>query len=115
MKKIKRGTDAWSVELKPTRDIAAEMGKRKKEGQVLVGFALETDNELEHARQKLKKKNLDLVVLNSMRDSGAGFGTDTNRVTMIDSSEKIEKFELKAKAQVANDLVQRIIKLLEDA
>jgi phosphopantothenoylcysteine decarboxylase/phosphopantothenate--cysteine ligase len=115
VKKVKRGTGAWSVELKPTRDIAAEMGKRKKEGQVLVGFALETDNELEHARQKLKKKNLDLVVLNSMRDSGAGFGTDTNRVTMIDSSEKIEKFELKAKAQVANDLVQRIIKLLEDA
>jgi len=114
-KKVKRGDGAWSIELKPTRDIAAEMGKRKKEGQVLVGFALETDNEVEHARMKLEKKNLDLVVLNSMQDRGAGFGTDTNRVTMIDREGKIDHFELKPKTQVAMDLVQRVVKMLEDA
>ena len=114
-KKVKRGAGAWSIELEPTKDIAAEMGKRKKSGQVLVGFALETDNELEHARSKLKKKNLDLVVLNSMQDHGAGFGTETNQVTMIDSMGNVEEYELKPKSQVANDLVMRVIKLLDDA
>jgi phosphopantothenoylcysteine decarboxylase/phosphopantothenate--cysteine ligase len=114
-KKVKRGTGEWTIQLKPTKDIAAEMGGRKSEGQVLVGFALETDNEEEHARQKLEKKNLDLVVLNSMRDSGAGFGTETNRVTMIDRMGNVEKYELKPKAQVAVDLVQRVLKILEDA
>jgi phosphopantothenoylcysteine decarboxylase/phosphopantothenate--cysteine ligase len=114
-KKAKRGDGEWSIELKPTRDIAAEMGKKKRDGQVMVGFALETDNELEHARMKLEKKNLDLVVLNSMQDRGAGFGTDTNRVTMIDRGGAIDKYELKPKAQVAQDLVQRVIKMLEDA
>ncbi len=114
-KKVKRGEEEWTIQLKPTRDIAAEMGKRKSEGQVLVGFALETDNELEHARSKLKKKNLDLMVLNSMQDEGAGFGTDTNRVTMIDRSGNSEKFELKPKNQVASDLVGRVIKMIDDA
>jgi len=114
-KKVKRGTGEWTIQLKPTLDIAAEMGRRKSAGQVLVGFALETDNELEHARLKLEKKNLDLVVLNSMRDSGAGFGTDTNRVTMIDRLGNIDKYELKPKAQVAGDLVQRVIKISKDA
>ena len=114
-KKVKRGEGDWTIQLKPTRDIAAEMGKRKSEGQVLVGFALETDNELEHARSKLKKKNLDLMVLNSMQDEGAGFGTDTNRVTMIDRSGNSEKFELKPKNQVASDLVGRVIKMIDDA
>jgi phosphopantothenoylcysteine decarboxylase/phosphopantothenate--cysteine ligase len=114
-KKIKRTDGVWTLELKATRDIAAEMGKRKKTGQVLVGFALETDNEIEHARQKLEKKNLDLVVLNSMQDRGAGFGTDTNRVTMIDSAGKIERYGLKPKARVAQDLVQRVLKMLENA
>ncbi len=114
-KKVKRGTGEWTIQLKPTLDIAAEMGRRKSAGQVLVGFALETDNEMEHARLKLEKKNLDLVVLNSMRDSGAGFGTDTNRVTMIDRLGNIDKYELKPKAQVAGDLVQRVIKISKDA
>ena len=114
-KKVKRGTGEWTIQLKPTRDIAAEMGQRKSEGQVLVGFALETDNEEEHARQKLEKKNLDLVVLNSMQDRGAGFGTKTNRVSMIDRMGNIEKYELKPKTQVAVDLVQRVLKILEDA
>lgn len=114
-KKVKRGAEEWSIQLKPTRDIAAEMGRKKKKGQILVGFALETDNELEHARQKLEKKNLDLVVLNSMQDKGAGFGTDTNRVTMIDRQGNVAKYELKPKKQVANDLVHRVVKMIEDA
>lgn len=114
-KKVKRGTDEWTIQLKPTRDIAAEMGRRKKKGQLLVGFALETDKEEEHARQKLEKKNLDLVVLNSMQDKGAGFGCDTNKVTMIDRRGNAEKYELKPKEQVASDLVQRVIKMVEDA
>ncbi len=80
-----------------------------------MGFALETDNELDFARRKLEKKNLDLIVLNSMQDRGAGFGTDTNQVTMIDRMGNADKFELKPKEQVAVDLVQRVIKMLEDA
>ena len=114
-KKVKRSKGDWTIELKPTTDIAASLAKRKKEKQVMVGFALETDNEIEHARKKLEKKNLDLIVLNSMQDSGAGFGTDTNRVTMIDKKGAIESFDLKPKAQVAEDLVRRVIKLLDDA
>ena len=114
-KKVKRGEGEWILRLEPTRDIAAEMGSRKTEGQVLVGFALETDKEEEHALSKLKKKNLDLIVLNSMRDEGAGFGTDTNKVTMIDRSGNLEKFELKPKNLVAYDLVQRVIKMIDHA
>jgi phosphopantothenoylcysteine decarboxylase/phosphopantothenate--cysteine ligase len=114
-KKVKRGEGEWILRLEPTRDIAAEMGRRKSEGQVLVGFALETDREEEHALSKLKKKNLDLIVLNSMRDEGAGFGTDTNKVTMIDRSGNLDKLELKPKNQVAYDLVQRVIKMIDHA
>ena len=113
--KVKRGSGEWILQLKPTRDIAAEMGRRKRAGQIMVGFALETEHELEHARQKLEKKNMDLVVLNSMRDSGAGFETDTNRVTVVDRLGNVERYELKPKAQVASDLVQRVIKMVEDA
>jgi phosphopantothenoylcysteine decarboxylase/phosphopantothenate--cysteine ligase len=113
--KVKRGGDEWTIRLKPTMDIAAEMGKRKAPGQIMVGFALETNDELENARLKLVKKNLDLVVLNSMRDSGAGFGTDTNKVTMIDRLGAIDTYELKSKVQVAADLVKRVLKILEDA
>ena len=113
--KVKRNKEEWTIRLKATRDIAAEMGKIKTDGQLLVGFALETDNELESARRKLEKKNLDLIVLNSMQDRGAGFGTDTNQVTMIDRKGNADKFELKPKKQVAVDLVQRVIKMLEDA
>ena len=114
-KKVKRAEGDWTIRLEPTRDIAAEMGRRKLKGQVLVGFALETDREEEHAQTKLEKKNLDLIVLNSMQDAGAGFGTDTNRVTMIDRSGNSEKFELKPKIQVAYDLVKRVIKMIDDA
>ena len=113
----------FRVELENKHKVLAHIsGKMRKNfirilpgDKVLVGFALETDNEMEHARMKLEKKNLDLVVLNSMKDSGAGFGTDTNRVTMIDRQGNIDKFELKPKDQVAGDLVQRVLKILEDA
>jgi len=114
-KKLKRGAGEWNLSLKPTRDIAAAVGRLKAPGQLLVGFALETDREEENALSKLKKKNLDLMVLNSMRDEGAGFGTDTNRVTMIDRSGNAEKYTLKPKDQVASDLVKRVIKMMDDA
>jgi phosphopantothenoylcysteine decarboxylase/phosphopantothenate--cysteine ligase len=114
-KKVKRGDGDWTIRLEPTRDIAAEMGRRKSKGQLLVGFALETDKEVENAFSKLKKKNLDLVVMNSMQDEGAGFGNDTNRVSMIDGSGKVEKFDLKPKDQVASDLVNQVIKMIDHA
>lgn len=100
------------MKLQPTQDIAAELGKRKKEGQLLVGFALETDNEQCNAFQKLKKKNLDLIVLNSLKDEGAGFGGDTNKVTMIDRREHIQEYALKSKREVACDIVGRVKNLL---
>lgn len=113
--KVKRGSDSWSIQLKPTRDIAGDLGKKKKAGQFFVGFALETDNELENARAKMFKKNMDLMVLNSLREAGAGFGTDTNKVTMIDRKGGVENYELKPKAGVAADLVNRLITMIENA
>jgi len=107
--KTKRGRENWSLELKPTTDIAAALGASKREGQVLVGFALETHDELANARKKLAKKNLDLIVLNSLNDPGAGFGTDTNKVTILDRYNNSEEFELKSKASVAADIVEKII------
>jgi phosphopantothenoylcysteine decarboxylase/phosphopantothenate--cysteine ligase len=112
--KKKRGKEEWTIRLRPTLDIAGELGRGKKEGQLFVGFALETDHGMEHAREKLEKKNLDLIVLNSLEE-GAGFGTDTNRVTMIDRTGRADEFELKPKRQVANDLVERVIKMIDDA
>jgi phosphopantothenoylcysteine decarboxylase/phosphopantothenate--cysteine ligase len=113
--KMKRGADQWTLQLKPTRDIAATLGKDKRDGQFFVGFALESENELEHAREKLERKNLDLIVLNSLRQEGAGFGTDTNRVTTIDRKGKTRDFELKLKQEVAFELVEEISKMIEDA
>jgi len=113
--KQKRGAEPWTIQLKPTRDIAGEMGKKKLAGQFFVGFALETDHEVEHAHSKMLKKNLDLILLNSLREKGAGFGTDTNKVTMIDRKGSVENFELKPKAQVAADLVKRVKKMIDDA
>lgn len=107
--KTRRGRDNWSLELKPTTDIAAALGASKREGQVLVGFALETHDELANALKKLAKKNLDLIVLNSLNDPGAGFGTDTNKVTILDRYNNSEEFELKSKASVAADIVEKII------
>ena len=110
--KMKRGEGGISLELIPTRDIAAELGKAKKENQILAGFALETDNELENAKGKMKRKNLDLIVLNSLREEGAGFGYDTNKITMIDINNNIDKFELKTKREVAQDILQKITSLI---
>lgn len=110
--KIKREGENLCLKLQPTQDIAAELGKRKKEGQLLVGFALETDDEQCNAFQKLKKKNLDLIVLNSLKDEGAGFGGDTNKVTMIDRREHIQEYALKSKREVACDIVGRVKNLL---
>lgn len=109
--KIKRGRDDMVITLKPTADIAAGLGSSKKRGQMVVGFALETDNEIENAIGKLKRKNLDMIVLNSLRDEGAGFGGDTNRVTIIDRYNKIDKFELKPKDKVAFDILGKIAAL----
>lgn len=112
--KLKRGNESLCIELLPTRDIAAELGKKKKAGQLLVGFALETNDEECNALLKLKKKNLDLIVLNSLRDEGAGFGVDTNKVTLIDRSEKTEVLDLKLKSEVAADIVDRIAQMIKN-
>ena len=109
--KIKRGEGDMVIRLKPTEDIAATLGKMKGRGQFIAGFALETDNEVENAKGKLKRKNLDLIILNSLRDEGAGFGHQTNRITIIDSNNNIDKFELKSKDEVASDILKKIIEL----
>ncbi|NND77562.1 MAG: bifunctional phosphopantothenoylcysteine decarboxylase/phosphopantothenate--cysteine ligase CoaBC, partial [Flavobacteriales bacterium] len=106
-KKIKKKDDTLSLELKKTEDILKKLGELKKE-QILVGFALETNNEEQNAKKKLGKKNLDFIVLNSLQDKGAGFGHDTNKVTLIDKQNNIEEFELKSKALVAKDIVSKI-------
>jgi phosphopantothenoylcysteine decarboxylase / phosphopantothenate---cysteine ligase len=106
--KIKREKDDLSIQLKPTIDIAAQLGLLKSEKQILVGFALETNDELNNAFSKLKRKNLDLIVLNSLNDRGAGFGVDTNKITMIGKDNKPTIFELKSKNEVAVDIVDRI-------
>lgn len=113
--KMKRGSADWTIRLQPTRDIAAEMGKQKRTGQLYAGFALETGNGLENARKKLERKNLDLVVLNSLEDEGAGFGTETNKVTFVDKSGLIDTFEVKPKMEVAGDIVRKIAKMMKHA
>ena len=110
-KKIKRKGDSLKLELQPTQDIAAALGAVKKDGQVLVGFALETDNELCNAREKMERKNFDLIVLNSLQDKGAGFRVDTNKVTVIDRKGGLTAFDVKPKKQVAEDIVLCIEKL----
>ena len=107
--KIKKKDTTLTIELEKTKDILKSLGAIKT-NQFLVGFALETNNELEHAKGKLKSKNLDLIVLNSLRDKGAGFGVSTNKVTFITSSNDIIENELKSKADVAQDLMQLILK-----
>lgn len=110
--KIKREEgEAPVIELIKNPDIAAETGKQKKDGQITVGFALETDEGLEQACKKLNRKNLDIVVLNSLKDDGAGFGTDTNKITLVTKSD-IEKFPLKSKHKVASDIVDKIIRIM---
>jgi phosphopantothenoylcysteine decarboxylase/phosphopantothenate--cysteine ligase len=107
--KIKKTDNGLSLELVKTKDIAAELGKLKKPGQFTVGFALETENEVVNAEKKILSKNFDLIVLNSLNDNGAGFGHDTNQITLIDKKNRSEKFSLKAKKEVARDIVNAII------
>lgn len=105
--KIKKASDNLSLELVRTKDILKSLGE-KKQDQFLVGFALETENELENAKGKLKRKNLDAIVLNSLNDPGAGFGKATNKITFIDKNSVIKTFELKTKAAVAADILSEI-------
>ena len=111
--KIKKGDGTLNLALKPTTDIAATLGSKKKKTQFLAGFALETNNEIENAKSKLKRKNLDIIVLNSLNDEGAGFETSTNRITIIDRNNKIDKFELKSKEEAAFDILDKIVSMLK--
>jgi phosphopantothenoylcysteine decarboxylase / phosphopantothenate---cysteine ligase len=107
--KIKKKDDTITLELTKTRDIAASLGKLKHNGQVIVGFALETEQEQSNALKKLESKNFDLIVLNSLNDTGAGFGHDTNKISIIDRKQQVRTFTLKNKKEVANDIVSAII------
>jgi phosphopantothenoylcysteine decarboxylase/phosphopantothenate--cysteine ligase len=105
----KQGSSVPGIVLEQTDDILAELGKMKTAKQTLVGFALETDNEMANAKSKLEKKNLDFIVLNSLRENGAGFGTDTNRISILTREGKTINFELKSKSAVANDIADHLI------
>lgn len=107
--KIKKKGDSMSIDLSKTIDIAKTLGQQKTDDQLNVGFALETNNELENAKEKILSKNFDMIVLNSLQDSGAGFGHDTNKISIIDKANNIEHFELKTKTEVAKDIVNAII------
>ena len=110
--KIKRGADDMIIRLKPTQDIAATLGRTKRADQVMVGFALETHDAVEHAKDKLRRKNLDFIVLNSLADPGAGFGYDTNKVTLIDADDCVE-LPLMAKTEVADHIVEQLCAKLD--
>ncbi|MDY0201274.1 MAG: bifunctional phosphopantothenoylcysteine decarboxylase/phosphopantothenate--cysteine ligase CoaBC [Tenuifilaceae bacterium] len=110
--KIKSKDKSLTLELEPTKDIAKHLGANKKDGQILVGFALETQNEIENAKQKLVSKNFDFIVLNSTNDEGAGFDVSTNKVTIIHSNNTINKFETKQKKEVATDIIEQLVKLM---
>lgn len=107
-KKIKKKEDVFNIELTKTTDIAATLGQQKKTGQIIVGFALETDNEFENAKGKLERKNFDFVVLNSLQDSGAGFRYDTNKIKIIDREGNVFDFDLKTKKEVAQDILETV-------
>ncbi len=106
--KIKKSEASFTIELEKTKDILASLGEIKR-NQFLIGFALETENEIENAKLKIQKKNLDLIVLNSLQDEGAGFGKPTNKVTFIDKDFTIEPMDLKSKEDVAIDILNKII------
>jgi phosphopantothenoylcysteine decarboxylase/phosphopantothenate--cysteine ligase len=110
--KIKKGDTVPEIQLKPTKDILASLGKMKTKGQLLVGFALETDNPVENAKKKLENKNLDFIVLNSLKDEGAGFGHDTNKVTLLFRNGEKKSFDLKSKKKVARDIVNALVEIL---
>ena len=110
--KIKKKSDSWGLEFKKTKDILKSLGGQKRNQQFLVGFALETNNEKEYALTKLKSKNADMIVMNSLRDEGAGFGFDTNKITIFDRAGQEYNFETKSKSAVAKDIVDTITHLL---
>jgi phosphopantothenoylcysteine decarboxylase/phosphopantothenate--cysteine ligase len=109
VQKIKKSDTAPVINLVPTKDTLFELGKLKKANQLLIGFALETENEVENAKKKIKKKNLDFIVLNSLNDKGAGFKNDTNKVTIIDKYNNLTEFKLKTKQEVAKDILNTIL------
>ena len=109
--KIKKADDIFNLSMTKTKDIAQSLGAKKK-AQLLIGFALETENELKNAQSKLQKKNLDFIVLNSLKEEGAGFKHDTNKITIIDSDNNIKEFELKSKTAVAKDIINEIVERL---
>jgi len=110
--KIKKKDDEFTISLKRTTDILASLGRLKKRSQLLVGFALETENEEFYAKEKLQKKNLDIIVLNSLNDKGAGFKTSTNKITIFNKAMVQTSFETKSKTEVAKDICREIIKLI---
>jgi phosphopantothenoylcysteine decarboxylase/phosphopantothenate--cysteine ligase len=112
-KKIKKDKNGLVLKLKPTIDIAYELGKLKNHLQLLTGFALETDNELANAREKLARKNFDLIILNSLAENGAGFEYSTNKITLIDRNNNIDKFEVKSKDEVAKDILDKIVSMIK--
>jgi phosphopantothenoylcysteine decarboxylase/phosphopantothenate--cysteine ligase len=110
-KKIKKSENDLFIDLEKTTDILKRLGEIKTKKQILVGFALETNNEYDHALEKLHKKNLDFIVLNSLNDTGAGFKGDTNKITIIDKNLQSKHFELKSKLEVAKDIIDKIIEM----
>jgi len=112
-KKIKKKEKTLTIELEKTTDIAATLGKQKRNDQLLIGFALETNNEIENAKGKLERKNFDFIVLNSLQDKGAGFAVDTNKITILRKDNKMKEFELKSKTKVAIDIVNEIVSMIE--
>ena len=110
--KIKKNSETFTLELSRTKDILQALGEKKKPGQILVGFALENTDEAAYARKKLKSKNADMIVLNSLNNEGAGFGFDTNQVTIFEKGGAEIPYGQKSKQQVARDIVDRIINLL---
>ena len=108
--KIKKSDASLQLPLTPTKDILKQLGAMKRSGQCLVGFALETNNEREHALKKMREKNTDMIVLNSLRDEGAGFGHDSNRITIFDKSGNEQQFDLKSKTEVAGDILDMVFK-----
>lgn len=112
VEKLKKSKAEYILKLQPTTDIAEALGAKKKSSQILAGFALETDNELNNAKDKLRRKNFDFIVLNSLREEGAGFGHNTNRITIIDRNNIIDKFELKSKEEAAKDILDKIVSLI---
>jgi len=112
-KKVKRSKEKLQINLEPNKDIAAELGRIKRENQVLIGFALETDNEVENAIKKINNKNLNFIVLNSLNDKGAGFGHDTNKISIIDNKLNRISYDLKTKKEVAVDIVEELFKQMQ--